>query len=146
MRELVFYPDLHYLNLMNFNTILLVLILMTASSASAVSWSSTVSTNTSSWSIYRQSESLTFDYSQLVQGTISPVDYHGRTLSPFYSGYQEINVNDVRQRERTSAFEGSYSSEEQTSLRSDAYNPVYINISYVFSSPLAFMQILPKIN
>ncbi len=136
MRELVFYPDLHYLNLMKFNTILLVLILMTASSASAVSWSSTVSTNTSSWSIYRQSESLTFDYSQLVQGTISPVDYHGRTLSPFYSGYQEINVNDVRQRERTSAFEGSYSSEEQTSLRSDAYNPVYINISKPSGSPI----------
>jgi len=118
----------------------LVALLALISSVNAASWSSTVSTNTSSWSIYRQSESLSFNYSQLVQGTISPVDYHGRTLSPYYSGYQEINVNDVRQRDRTSALQGSYTSEEQTSLRSDVSNPVYINITKPSGSPIFTIQ------
>ena len=94
-------------------------------SASATSWSSTVSTNSSSWSIYRHSQSLTFDYSQSVQGTISPIDYHARTLHPYYSGYQEVDVNDIRLRDRTSAFQGSYASAGVMSLLSDVTNPVY---------------------
>ena len=84
-----------------------------------------VGTNSSSWSIHRQSENLVFDYSQSVQGTVSPVDYKGRSLSPYYSGYQDVNVNDVRLRDRTSALQGSYSSEEQMSLQSDITNPTY---------------------
>ena len=116
------------------------LFLLLISCASADSWSSTVSTNSSSWSIYRQSQSLNFDYSGSVQGTISPVNYRYRTLSPYYSGYQEIRMNDVRLRERTSAFQGSYSSEEQTSLRSEASNPVYLNITKPAGSPIFTIQ------
>ena len=109
--------------------------------ASADSWSSTVSTNTSSWSIYRQSENLSFDYSQSVQGTISPIDYHGRTLGSYYSGYKEIDVNDVRQRDRTSAFQGSYASDEVMSLRSDDITyPVYSNITKPAGSPVYTFQ------
>ncbi len=110
------------------------------SSAYSASWSSTVSTNTNSWSIYRQSESMLFNYSQLVQGTVSPVDYHGRTLNPYISSRQEIDMNDVRQCDRTSALKGSYNYEEQTSLRSDIYNPVYVNITKPAGSPIYTIQ------
>ncbi len=112
------------------------LVLALISSASAASWSSKVSTNSSSWSIYRQSESLNFDYSQSVQGTISPINYHSRTLSPYYSGYQEINVNDVRLRDRTSAFQGTYSSEGLMSLRADTTNSVYLDLNKPAGSPV----------
>ena len=105
-------------------------------SASAASWTSTVSTNSSSWSIYRQSENLSFDYSQSVQGTVSPVDYHGRTIHPYCSVYQEVNENDVRLRDRTSAFQGSYESEDTMSLRSDITNPVYMNITKPIGSQI----------
>ena len=109
-------------------TIVLVIVLF--SSADSASWSSTVSTNSSSWSIFRQSENLSFDYSQSVQGTVSPIDYHGRALGSYYSGYQEVDVNDIRLRDRTSAFQGRYASEELTSLRSDDITyPVYLNIT-----------------
>jgi len=43
---------------------------------------------------------------------VSPVDYGGRSLSPFYSGYQDVFVNDLRLRDRTSALQGNYSSKE----------------------------------
>lgn len=109
--------------------------------ASAASWSSTVSTNSSSWSIFRQSENLSFDYSQSVQGTVSSIDYHGRTLHSYYSGYQEVDVNDVRLRDRTSAFQGSYSSEELTRLQSDDITyPVYLNITKPTGSPVYTIQ------
>ncbi len=116
------------------------LLISLISLTSAASWSGSVSTNTGFWSIHRQSESLVFNYSQLVQGTISPVDYNGRTLSPYYSGYQDIKMNDVRQKDRTSALQGSYSYEEQTTLRSDVTNPVYINITKPAGSPVYTIQ------
>ncbi len=104
-------------------TIGLILSMIFITSASAEFRSLTVGTNSSSWSIFRQSENLTFDYTQSVQGTVSPVDYKGRSLSPYYSGYQDVNVNDVRLRDRTSALQGNYSSEEQMNLQSDTSNP-----------------------
>ncbi len=119
---------------------LIILILLATSNASAAFWASSVSTNSSSWSIYRQSESLLFNYSQLVQGTISPVDYHGRTLNPYISSNQDIKMNDVRQCDRTSALQGAYASAEETSMRSDAYNPVYVNITKPSGSPFYTVQ------
>ncbi len=95
--------------------------------AGATSLYIAVGTNSSTWSVNRQSESLIFDYSQSVQGTVSPVDYGGRSLSPFYSGYQDVNVNDVRLRDRTSALQGSYSSEERMNLQADTTEPTLIN-------------------
>jgi len=96
--------------------------------AYSASWSSTVSTNSGSWSIFRQSENLSFDYSQSVQGQISPVDYRGRSLSPYHSYYKDLNVNDVRLKERTAALQGSYSSEEQLLLKSSINNSVNMTI------------------
>ncbi len=107
----------------------LILSMIFITSASAEYWSASVAANSSSWSINRQSESIVFDYSQSVQGTVSPVSYKGRSLSPYYSGYQDVDVNDVRLRDRTSALQGSYSSEEHTRLQSDTTNPIYINLT-----------------
>jgi hypothetical protein len=83
---------------------------------------------TSTWSIHRDSETLVFDYSQSVQGTISPVDYKGRSMSPYYSGYQDVKMNDVRLRDRTSALQGNYKSVEQMYLQSDDTNEHVVNI------------------
>jgi hypothetical protein len=110
-------------------SIVLLLSIVFINSVSADFVSLTVGTNSSSWSIYRESANLSFDYSQSVQGTISPVEYRGRSLSPYYSSYQEVDVNDIRLRDRTSAQQGSYSSEERMNLRSEISNPVEINIS-----------------
>jgi hypothetical protein len=107
----------------------LILSLIFIATVGADYWSASVAANTSTWSIHRQSENLIFDYSQSVQGTVSPVDYGGRSLSPYYSGYQDVNVNDVRLRDRTSALQGSYSSVERMNLQSDTTNPVYINMT-----------------
>ena len=105
----------------------LILSMVFITTACATSVSVAIGANSSSWSLHRQSESLVFDYSQSVQGTVSPVDYKGRSLSPYYSGYQDVNVNDVRLRDRTSALQGSYSSEEQMSMQSDTTNPTLVN-------------------
>ena len=105
----------------------LILSLIFITTAGATSLSIAVGTNSSTWSVQRQSENLIFDYSQSVQGTVSSVDYKGRSLSPYYSGYQDVNVNDVRLRDRTSALQGSYSSEEQMKLQSDITEPTLIN-------------------
>ena len=95
--------------------------------ANAISWSSSVDTNSSHWSIYRQSSNISFDLSSSVGGEISPVESHGRILKPYQSYYEEIGANDVRLRERTSALEGSYKSADEITMQSTVY-PNDINI------------------
>ncbi len=114
------------------------LLLALVASAQAVSWSAYVSPNnsTDTWSIYREGLNMSFDYSQAVDGIISPVDYHGRMLSPYHSGYSELQVSDVRMRERTAALEGMLSSEEILSLESKSWKPVYMNLSKPGGSPV----------
>jgi len=94
--------------------------------ASAVSWSGNVDTNTSTWSIHRQSATVCFEYTSSVDGEITPtqVTPAGRTLSPYASNYGDVNFNDVRLRERTAAQEGIYSSEELINLKAEAYEDV----------------------
>jgi hypothetical protein len=96
--------------------------------ASAASWSGSVKTDSDTWSITRESSNLSFIYEQSVQGQIAPVDYRGRTLSPYHSYYKDLNLNDVRLKERTAALQGSYSSEEQLLLRSSINNTVNVSI------------------
>lgn len=60
--------------------LLLILALISAGHAERVTVS--VGTNTTTWTISRESESLKFEYSQYVEGSISPVEYRGRALSP----------------------------------------------------------------
>ncbi|MFB3766251.1 MAG: hypothetical protein ACE14P_13530 [Methanotrichaceae archaeon] len=49
-------------------------------------------------------------------------------------------MNEVQQRDRTSALQGSYNYEEQTTLRSDTYDPVYVNITKPAGSPVYTIQ------
>jgi len=101
---------------------------MLISSASAASWSGSVKTDSDAWSITRESSNLSFTYEQSVQGQVSPVDYRGRTLSPYHSYYKDVKMNDVRVKERTAALQGSYSSEEQLLLKSSINNSVNVTI------------------
>ena len=98
------------------------------SCASCTSWSGSVKTDSDTWSIQRESSNLSFIYEQSVQGQISSVDYRGRTLSPYHSYYKDLNVNDVRLKERTAALLGSYSSEEQLLLKSNTNKSVNMTI------------------
>lgn len=96
--------------------------------AQGATWSGAVRTNSDSWSISRESSNLSFINEQSVQGTISPVKYRYGTLSPYHSNYENVMVNDVGIRERTSAMQGSFSSEELLSLKSSINNSVNATI------------------
>jgi hypothetical protein len=89
--------------------------------ANADYWWSSVDTNSSHWSIYRQSQNLSFHMSGSVEGSVSPVDINGRTISPHLSYYVDVGSNDVRLRQRTSALEGNYKSAEEMMLESRSY-------------------------
>lgn len=126
--------------LMKPDHLVFIIILATISSASADYWQSTIGTNSSSWSIYRQSGNMTFIQSSLVEGKIAPIEFHGVLLNPYSSYYSEVKANDIRLRERTSALEGDYRSEDEMRLWSniekeitiDYVKPIGTNI-YTFS-------------
>ena len=101
--------------------IFLMVAMALTSNVSADYWSSSVDTNSSHWSIYRQSSNISFDLSGSVSGEISPVESHGRILKPYQSFYEEVGANDVRLRERTSALEGSYKSADEIKMQSIIY-------------------------
>lgn len=113
----------------------------------AVTWSSKVQTASNMWSIQRQSQNLSFDYTESVRGNISAVDYHGRSLSPYHSSYQTMRENEVLLMGRTSALEGNFSSTEDILLRSDTSEEVtasffkekdsqYFSVNYFESWPV----------
>jgi hypothetical protein len=115
---------------------LVAFLLMTSSQC--VHWGASVGTNTSSWHIYRQSETMAFDISSSIKGEISPVMYHGNIISPYCSNYLEITANDVGIRERTSAYSGSIYAENSVKLQSNAEND--INVSINKESDIAFIE------
>lgn len=80
-----------------------------------------VDTNSSHWSIYRQSTNISFNLSSSVEGKISSVESRGRIISPYQSYYEEVGTNDVRLRQRTSALEGNYKSTDEIKLQSVVY-------------------------
>lgn len=105
---------------------LLIVVFALSSNVCAVYWSSSVSANSSHWSIYRQSSNISFDLSSSVNGNVSPVDIspiesRGRILSPYQSYYEEVAANDVRLRQRTSSLQGSYKSEDEIKMKSVIY-------------------------
>jgi hypothetical protein len=106
--------------------LILLFLMALIASASAATWSGYMKTASDSWFITRQTSNLSFSYEQSVQGQILPLNYHGRVLSPYHSYYENLNLNDVRVKERTAALEGKYSSEEQLSLQSSVNNSVYM--------------------
>lgn len=92
-------------------------------------WSSSVGTNTSTWSIYRQSDNVSFNFTSSVQGSIEPIDFRGRVIKPYQSYYAELKENDVRLSQRTSAQEGNYRSDEIIRLRARNIEEVDISFS-----------------
>ena len=86
---------------------------------SAESWSGYVATNTTSWQISRHSTNITADISGSVEGSVSPVDYRGRILSPYAYYSKDAGTNNVVIRERTSARQGMYKSEELLKMQSN---------------------------
>jgi hypothetical protein len=78
------------------SAIFFIALAMLTSNAMAYYWSSSVNTNSTHWSIYRESSNISFNLSSSVKGKISPVEFHGRTLGSYQSYYEEIKANDVR--------------------------------------------------
>ena len=103
--------------------VLLVLagLISSASSASYTFGVDNVTDGSSFW-IHRQSATMKLDLSGSVEGDVVPIALTptGRVLPPSISGFADLAANDVRLRERTAALQGTYSSEEVISLRSEA--------------------------
>lgn len=112
--------------------------------AQGASWSGTVKTYSNSWSISRESSNLSFTCVQSVQGNISPVAYRYGTLSPYHSSYEDMMVNDVGIRERTSALQGSLISDEQISLKSHINNSINMTIYKPSGSDLYTIEFREK--
>jgi len=91
------------------------------SSVSGVFWSSSVDTNSSHWYVYRESSNLSFNLISSVEGRVSSIDVHGRTVSPYQSYYEEVGNNDVKLRKRTSALTGDYKSSDEIMMQSTVY-------------------------
>jgi hypothetical protein len=93
-----------------------------------VYWKATANGSSFSWTIYRESNNMSFDLSSSVKGDISAIKYRGRNLSPYQSSYTEIMNNDVGLRQRTAALMGNYSSEESIKLDSSDDSSINVNI------------------
>jgi hypothetical protein len=105
------------------------IILFTFISCSIAShWGAIVGTNTSSWHIYRQSQTMSFNFASSFDGSVSPVDYHGTIINPHYSSYKEIFDNDLRLSERTNAYEGELISDSNINLVSSDEEEINITI------------------
>ena len=82
---------------------ILLIVFALSSNVCGVYWSSHVDTNSSHWSIYRESSNLSFNLSSFVEGKISPVESRYRSLHPYQSYYEEVGTDGVRLRQRTNA-------------------------------------------
>ena len=101
--------------------VFLLVVFALSSNACGVYWSSHVDTNTSHWSIYRESSNFSFNLSSSVEGKISSVESRYRSLHPYQSYYEEVGTNDVRLKQRTNALEGSYKSTDEIMMQSAVY-------------------------
>ena len=100
---------------------ILIIVFALSSNVCGAYWSSRIDTNSSHWSIYRESSNISFNISSSVEGKISPVESRYRTLIPYQSYYEEVGTNDVRLRQRTNALEGSYKSTDEIMMQSVVY-------------------------
>ena len=100
---------------------ILLIVFALSSNVCGVYWSSHVDTNSSHWSIYRESSNISFNLSSSVEGKISSVESRYRSLHPYQSYYEEVGTNDVRLKQRTNALEGSYKSTDEIMMQSVVY-------------------------
>ena len=139
MRLLDSRPKKHVIGPARLAAAILVLILLgpgLLGASQATFWSSSVTTNSTSWSIFRQSQNMSFEYTQMVEGNVSAVDYRGRSISPSISSFHDLRANDVRLRGQTAALAGNYSSEEKISLEGYTPESIYITTSKEAGSPV----------
>jgi hypothetical protein len=115
----------------------LILILAILQPGASTFWRASISTNSSSWSIYRLSDNLSFDSEGSIKGSVSPVTAKGRILGCYHSRYAHISSNDVHLDERTNAREGRVVSDEITRFRAYSNdNAVINNITKPSGSPV----------
>jgi hypothetical protein len=93
-----------------------------------VHWSSEVSSDSNSWTIYRESGTIKFHQEGIVEGNISPIEINadGRILSPHNAYYADYKVNDIRLKERINAREGYYRTEDDLTINASAEDEIKV--------------------
>lgn len=93
------------------------------------SWFGYVKTTGNNWSIYRHSSNITFELDQDIKGEVKPIEGpNGRELTSYCSYFEEMDINDVRFKQRTAALEGNYSSSATVKTKSEVKPPVTLDI------------------
>jgi hypothetical protein len=108
--------DLKMVNKMHKSVYIMLVMAMLIGCLSGEGWTGQVTTNTTSWQIARHSVNMTMDISGYVEGTISPVERHGRILSPYAYYSKDVDGNAAQIKERTAAYQGKYSAEDMLKM------------------------------
>jgi len=109
--------------------LILILFILHFQVASSESWLGYVKTTNDLWSIYRQSENISFESEQHIEGKIEPFSGpRGRVLNPYCSNFEDMNLNEVVLKERTAGLEGNYSSFESIEANSKVNPPIGLEI------------------
>jgi len=108
--------------------VLLAIALLFIPFTNAVTWTGSVNTTYDYWSITRQSQNLSFSNDEYVKATVSAIHGpKGRILGSYSSYFENINLDDVKSKERIAAHEGYYSFEELSNVYS-AVSPITLTI------------------
>ena len=123
--------------------LVLILLISLSEMASSESWYGYVKTTNDTWNIYLDSNNMSFQSDQYVQGKIEPFEGPGgRVLSPYCSIFEEIDLNDVGLKAKTAALEGSYSSEDLIDVKAEVKSPVGLYIDKSADSGLYIINFI----
>ena len=115
--------------------LILILFILLPAIASSDSWFGYVKTTDDFWNVYRHGNNMSFKSDQYIDGEIKAfVGPRCRVLSPYCSHFQDMNLIDVRLKERTGASEGNYSSQEHIDAWTQIRMPVGLDIAKSTSS------------
>ena len=110
--------------------LILILSILFLETASSESWYGYVKTTGETWNIYRQSNNMSFKSDHFIEGKNDAFrGPRGRVLSSYCSYFENINLNDVRLKERTAALEGNYSSYELLDANAEVKSPIGLDIA-----------------
>jgi hypothetical protein len=106
--------------------LILILFIMHPGIASSDSWLGYVKTTDDFWSVYRHGNNMSYN----IEGRIKPfVGPRGRVLSPYCSNFRDMDLIDIRLKERTGATEGNYSSQEHIDAWAQIRMPVGLDVT-----------------
>ena len=113
--------------------LLIFLLTLLQPSVHAVSWYA----NIGSWEIQRQSENVSFSLEDYYSGDITGIEVtpNGRKVTGGHLRHNDIDLNDVRIKQRRSAFQGAIKSEEYTDLSAETVEPITRDIIKPSGSP-----------